>query len=321
MWISEAPSNVALIKYMGKQEGNMPCNPSLSHILDGFTTKISLENCAVADQFINKIELSQNAVDRFLQHLRNIKKILGYNGFFRIESSNNFPHSVGIASSSSSFAALTQCAMTAICEIKGVASFTIEEMSEISRGASGASCRSFFFPWCIWDNGGAKKIDLKIGKLRHDLLLIDRKPKIVSSSEAHERVKSSPLFPERPKRAEKRLADLVNALNNNKWNDAYQICWEEFYDMHALFHTSFPGFSYIQPKTNTILQEVGKFYITNHDGPLVTIDAGPNIHLLWRQDQSEQRRQLKEIIFSKDKKVKFLCMDKSEMPKNPTYYF
>ena len=232
MWTSEAPSNIALIKYMGKQSGNVPCNASLSHTLNEFVTRVSLEECWEDDQFVNGMEFGPRATNRFLQHLKNIKMIFCYDGFFYVKSHNNFPHSAGIASSSSSFAALTKCAVTAICEIKGMALPSCEEMSEISREASGASCRSFFSPWSLWNHKGARTIDLKIGELNHDLALVDQSPKIVSSSEAHERVKSSRLFMGRPRRAEKRLINLIDSLNNNRWNDACQICW--FYKISSL---------------------------------------------------------------------------------------
>jgi diphosphomevalonate decarboxylase len=299
MWTSEAPSNVALIKYMGKQSGNIPCNGSLAHTLNKFVTRVILEKCQEDDQFIDEMKLGPPAASRFLRHLKNIKRIFNYNGFFRVKSRSNFPHSAGIASSSSSFAALTKCAITAVCQIKGITQPSCEEMSEISREASGASCRSFFSPWSLWDCKGARKIDLKIGELNHDLILIDQNPKGISSSEAHERIKSSPLFVGRPQRAEKRLADLVDSLNNSRWSNACQICWEEFHDMHALFHTSAPTFEYMQLRTRTVLDTLEKFYKINNDGPIVTIDAGPNVHLLWRKDQDEQRGWLMELFYEK----------------------
>jgi diphosphomevalonate decarboxylase len=306
MWSGEAPSNIALIKYMGKLEGNVPRNVSLSYALDRFSTKVCLENCLEKDRFVNEIGLDEKSIDRFLRHLQNIKKLYDYNGFFRVKSFNNFPHSAGIASSSSSFAALTKCALTAICEIKNAPIPSVEEMSAISRQASGASCRSFFSPWCVWDRDGARNIDIKIGELDHDLVLVDKSPKKISSSEAHKLVESSPLFKERPSRAEKRLSDSVDALNNDRWNDACKICWEEFLDMHRLFETSTPSFGYIQSKTKIVLDEVEKFYKTNGDGPIATIDAGPNVHFLWRKNQNESRKKLKETILSRDNTIEFL---------------
>ncbi|MDR1982242.1 MAG: hypothetical protein LBQ08_00370 [Holosporaceae bacterium] len=306
MWISEATSNIALIKYMGKEQGNIPCNVSLSYTLSKFTSKVVIENCTKEDSFKNAIRLNLKSVNRFLQHLKNIKTRFNYNGYFCVESSNNFPHSVGIASSSSSFAALTKCAVTAICEIKGINPLSLEEMSQISREGSGASCRSFFFPWSVWDKNGAKSIDLKICKLNHDLVLVDTQPKKISSSEAHELVKSSPLFVGRPSRAQNRFHNLINSLDNDQWNNAREICREEYLDMHALFETSSPGFRYIQPKTTIVLKEIEKFCMENNDGPIVTIDAGPNIHFLWRDDQNELRKKAKKKILEKCSKIEFL---------------
>jgi len=292
MWVDFAPSNIALIKYMGKTEGNIPCNVSLSYTLDKFVTRVVLELCSNNDCFVNEIGLSDKSVDRFLNHLKNIKRRYDYDGFFRVRSSNNFPHSAGIASSSSSFAALTKCALKAVCEIKGRELPSPEEMSAISREASGASCRSFFAPWSVWNREGGRKIDIAIDRLEHDLILINATPKKVSSSEAHQLVRSSPLFVGRAQRAEKRFVQVIDSLNSGDWSNSYQICWEEFQDMHSLFETSSPSFSYMESKTISALEIIKEFWKSHNDGPVVTMDAGPNVHLLWRKDQTELRSQL-----------------------------
>ncbi|MDR0677750.1 MAG: hypothetical protein LBF57_03725 [Holosporaceae bacterium] len=293
-WICRAPSNIALIKYMGKLRGNIPCNSSLSYTLDRLATEVALEPCSKYNRFIT--ELDKSAAKRFLKHLKNIKKHFGYKGFFQIESSNNFPKSAGIASSASSFAALTKCAVTAICEINSLPSLSLEEMSRLSRKGSGSSCRSFFSPWSLWKKYEAKEISLKIGSLDHDLALVNSCAKTVSSNQAHRLVKSSLLFKGRAQRAEKRLQNLIDCFNTDRWSSAYQICHEEFWDMHVLFETSSPCFGYIHPETIMILEEVRKFWRKNNDGPIVTIDAGPNVHFLWRKNQKELRKQLKEDI-------------------------
>ncbi len=282
-----APSNIALIKYMGKNDQNVPCNVSLSYTLRDYWTEVSLEENTDKDEFVNASEFSKQAVDRFLAHLAYIKKLFGYSGFFTVTSHNNFPHSAGIASSASSFAALTKCALQAIG-----AKISAEQMSEISRHGSGSSCRSFFSPWCVWDENGARQADIKTRNLRHELILIDSTQKTVSSSEAHKAVKTSLLFDGRPQRATRRMTGLIAALNENHWEDAYHICWEEFADMHALFATSHPHFYYIQPKTLEWLTAIDRFWNTYKDGPIVTIDAGANIHLLWRADQTKLQKRL-----------------------------
>ena len=42
MWFAEAPSNIALIKYMGKDTGNIPSNSSLSFTLDKLISRVEI---------------------------------------------------------------------------------------------------------------------------------------------------------------------------------------------------------------------------------------------------------------------------------------
>lgn len=294
VWKVRAPSNIALIKYMGKTDGNVPQNVSLSYTLESLYTEVTLKLVEKAekewkrDYFINP-DLSDSEIERFLKHLKYIKELLDFDGYFYVISKNSFPRSAGIASSASSFAALTMCAFKAISDINGMETPSREFMSNVSRVGSGSSCRSFFSPWCIWrmENGTSvvENIDIPL-ELEHQLLLVDTKIKEIPSSEAHRRVRTSLLMEGRAKRAEVRCGKLVEALKKAKWEDAYQICWEDFWDMHALFETSDPSFGYILPKTLEILRNVRKFWKETGEGPIVTVDAGPNVHLLWRKGDS-----------------------------------
>lgn len=296
MWTAEAPANIALIKYMGKNSEGLPCNSSLSYTIDRFYTKVSLELSA-EDEFENKQGFSQVGVNKFLNHLRYIKGIFGSKKHFLIKSENNFPHSSGVASSASSFAALTLCSIKAICEIQAISMPSLEEMSAISRKGSGSSCRSFFAPWALWEGESAKAIDLP--DLDHDLILVDSSVKKISSSEAHKYVKTSPLFAGRPQRAEARLEKLISFLRQDRWYETYQLCKEEFLDMHALFETSSPSFSYMTENTITLLHKVEEFWNRYQNGPIVTIDAGPNIHLLWRKNYQQDFKNNSRLLFLK----------------------
>ena len=127
--IVKAPSNIALIKYMGKEERNIPVNPSLSLTLDGLCTYVQVKRVAsdsvlvkmkpeVPDVEMTLPELSHEAEDRFLDHAFVCRSLLPeiFKKFdldfamvkgFEIRAANTFPASVGIASSASAFAALT----------------------------------------------------------------------------------------------------------------------------------------------------------------------------------------------------------------------
>jgi diphosphomevalonate decarboxylase len=66
--------------------------------------------------------------------------------------------------------------------------------------------------------------------------------------------------------------------------------------MHALFATSQPAFSYFLPDTLAALNWVSKYWESENDGPLVTMDAGPNVHLLFRSDQTQLMTYFKQEL-------------------------
>lgn len=293
-----APSNIALIKYMGKIEGtgNKPTNASLSYTLENLRTFVRLTEIAGAeDQWkplvradLQPIELSAKGQERFLKHLQNLKRKWGVSQSFLVESANNFPSDCGLASSASSFAALTMAAAEMFQKIHPQPwGHDPKMLSELSRQGSGSSCRSFFSPWALWQQEYAQPMSLPWTHLHHLVVIVEDSKKEVSSSEAHKLVTTSPRFEGRVERAEIRLRDLSQALQFNDWHLARQIVWDEFIDMHRLFETSQPPFSYMTDGSKKVLDDCQKFWNKWQDGPLVTMDAGANVHMLFRNDQKK----------------------------------
>ncbi|KTC97165.1 diphosphomevalonate/mevalonate 3,5-bisphosphate decarboxylase family protein [Legionella erythra] len=303
-WFAQAPANIALIKYMGKQdEGkNIPDNPSLSYTLNTLLTSVQLERHPGKEDRWEPLQLpgtmslslSPSAQQRYLKHLAFLKNHFQYEGAFLVRSSNNFPHGSGLASSASSFAALTLCAVKALSELSGTPLPTIEEQARLSRVGSGSSCRSFFSPWAIWEGETVKGIDLPYRELIHQVVIVSHAEKQVPSSQAHRLIKSSPFYPNRSQRAQDNLNALLNALHAKDWTSAYEICWREFHDMHRLFSTCAQPFTYMTDEGNALLQKLQDLWQHKGDGPLVTMDAGPNIHLLYRVDQTDLARQFEQ---------------------------
>ena len=299
MWVeASAPSNIALIKYMGKIEnsGNRPTNSSFSYCLEKLRTfvRIKPSDSSTEDTWapykredLRPIELSEKGRAKFLNHFAMLKKEFQLTGFYQLESANNFPSDCGLASSASSYAALTQAAYDVMIQTSGrsIMAYRPKELAKLSQRGSGSSCRSFFSPWSLWHNEGAEQIQIPYQSLKHQVLLCDESIKSVSSSEAHVRVLTSDLFKGRVERAEERLGKLINALRGENWKLAFELCWNEFWDMHTLFHTSSPAFMYMNPNTMKALCALHKNWLEEGDGPLITMDAGSNIHLLYRLDQ------------------------------------
>lgn len=289
---ASAPSNIALIKYMGKvaSSGNKPTNPSISYTLDHLITQVELEKIdgsedrwePLKEQGFGDIELSEKGRAKFLTHFALLKKEMNGHGSWLIRSANNFPSDCGLASSASSFAALTRAAAAAFKP-----GFDEKTLSKLSRKGSGSSCRSFFTPWAVWEDEGARAADVPYSGLLHAAVIVHAGVKEVSSSDAHVRVATSPKFEGRPERAEQRLRELVSAMRESDWASSYKLIKAEFEDMHQLFESSAEPFRYRNKKSQAVVDACQHIWNFKNDGPWVTMDAGPNVHLLYRPDQLE----------------------------------
>ncbi len=301
-WNADAPANIALIKYMGKTDTsqNLPLNPSISFSLENCRTFVEIEQTQSAQDLWEPldtefpIELSYKAQQRFLQHADFLKTYFNYEGNFLIRSGNNFPSDCGLASSASSFAALTKALCEALAQLTQTSLPTTATMAELSRKASGSSCRSFYSPWCLWENDTVRPVDLPFKTLLSQVIIVDAGKKSVSSSQAHTKVATSALFNNRKTRAEQRLQALIEAFKAQSWRDIFNICWQEFWDMHALFETSAEPFGYMTPDSLSVLNSIRDYWQTHGDGPIVTMDAGANVHCLYRPSQQKIYNEFKE---------------------------
>lgn len=351
-WSAESPSNIALIKYMGKEEKNKESykklpgglnsliplshlsptdkenlyfknrslNTSLSYTLNHFITKVQIEeskeeslapfeSSPFENQKLyewNKEPRLENTIPpqaqkRFLDFFKFLKRLFQIEGTYRIFSENNFPTGAGAASSASSFSALTKACLKLAEDRSPLKShlkaMTEEDKAFLSRVGSGSSCRSFFSPWCLWKEERIESFQSPWSRLYHQLILVDETAKKISSSKAHEHIKTSPLFKGRVGRAEERSRKLFKAFQDKDWEQSFQICFDEFLDLHSLFETSQPSFSYRTAQTKKVLNHIQDFWKENKEGPLVTMDAGANIHLLYRESGREQKEEMKKKLF------------------------
>ena len=295
---AEMPSNIALIKYMGKVKGgdrNRPTNSSLSMTLMNLLSRVEITKTeGTYDNWETLQEgrwlptkLSDRGRKRFLAHFEFLKQKMGVEGHFLVKSANNFPSDCGIASSASSFAALTQATYELAKTQNEKLDLSLAKLADLSRVGSGSSIRSFMHPFVLWNEQGVSTVDIPFQNLVHKVIIVSREKKAIGSSDAHERVPTSLLFEGRPQRAEKRLEELLSAFKMQDWGLAFQIIWSEFYDMHALFSTSRPAFHYMSDASVKVLNCVHRYWEENKDGPLVTMDAGENVHFIYRQDQKK----------------------------------
>ncbi|MGE3975091.1 MAG: diphosphomevalonate decarboxylase [Bdellovibrionales bacterium] len=252
-----------------------------------------MEETPLLKTFLEKQErLNERESRKYLGFVQVLKQELGITDFLTVRSFNNFPKSCGLASSASSFAALTKAVVT----FSGK-NLSLEEMALLSRRGSGSSCRSFFEPWALWNENSIKAIDLGSDWL-HQVVIVDQSEKKVSSSQAHDRVRTSQLFEGRKERVERRLEDFLQAIETKNWTMAFHVSWNEFWDMHALFETAQPSFGYMTPKTLEVLNVLRRYWEKEGVGPLVTMDAGANIHLLYRPEWVDHQQKVGKALSS-----------------------
>jgi len=199
---------------------------------------------------------------------------------FRCE--NNFPASTGIASSASSFAALTTAYVSYFAEDSEEFRKCFDqiafrqELAKLSRMGSGSSCRSFFGSFCEWNGEEISSWSESPHVFHHAVLICDDRRKSVSSSEAHVRVQSSPLYSAWLDHAGDALSALKTAYLSSNWVDFRHIAKANFEKMHELFRTSRDSFDYFVPKTQECFKVLEQH---SQDWDFCTMDAGPNIHL------------------------------------------
>lgn len=295
---------------MGKVKGadrNKPTNSSLSLTLNKLRSRVEITSSTGQYDTWEPLQregwiltqLSERGRKRYLTHFEFLKQKLGITGSFIVRSANNFPSDCGIASSASSFAALTQATYGIALSQNKNFDLSLLRLAELSRIGSGSSIRSFLSPLVLWDAKGISSVEVLYKNIFHQVVVVDQEKKAIGSSDAHERVTTSLLFDGRVARAEKRLQDLLVAFQALNWAAAYQIVLAEFWDMHALFATAQPSFRYMSPASLDVLNIVSDYWVEKKDGPLVTMDAGANVHLIYREDQTRAAQEVEEQIIKK----------------------
>ncbi len=307
-----APVNIAWIKYMGKSKG-LPTNSSLSFTLDqiGTTTTIKCIEPKGELQFrwsplgyIPPVD-GQEKAERFLRdssRWSEALKTLGFpeaevKGTYEIETRNNVPAGTGIATSASGFAALALAwfgILTGKKYLDWKFQFELDvkakrKIAELARYGSGSACRSFEGPLVEW-HPTLGTYAIEKGKIDYldFILLFETEVKEVSSSEAHLRVASSPRFSGRTERAEQRLTDVKKALATDEVKTLSRLVLEEAIDMHDLFHSSHPPFSYLKPESKDWIKRVkeGDPSFPSQNA-ILTLDAGANCHLFVPSNEEE----------------------------------
>ncbi len=303
-----SPSNIALVKYWGKHGRQLPRNPSISLTLEQAATFTDIvfsprNGSATATGICLNFRFEgidhhpfEDRVQRFLEALLPVFPFLAELDL-HISSRNTFPHSSGIASSASSMSALA----LALCDMErllfgwaGTEKDFLIKASYIARLGSGSACRSVFPTAALWGRWNElpdssdlyaipceEQIHPDLAYMHDTILLVDQGPKSVSSRAGHHLMEGNPFAPARYDQARERLETLWKAMKTGDMDTFGQITEAEALTLHALMMTSMPPYMLLKPNTLAILEAVKNFRASEKIPVYCTLDAGPNVHVLF----------------------------------------
>ena len=306
----KSPSNIALVKYWGKFGNQLPKNPSISFTLKHSVTTLS----------ISVIDSPNFSLKFYFEGIENPKfqeKILKFldtckirfpwlkNHHLEIHSSNTFPHSSGIASSASSMSALC-LSLLSVDEFftgnKLSKDKFLKAASELSRLASGSASRSLFSGLASWGESSALASSSNqfatpfieaheiFSNFCDSILIVDAGEKSVSSRAGHGLMENHPFKEQRFLMANQNLLHLVSALKSGDLKSFIEIVEEEALTLHALMMTSNPSYILLKPESLWLIERIKQFRSEKNIPVCFTIDAGPNIHLLYPKSYVAQVR-------------------------------
>lgn len=306
-----SPSNIAIIKYWGKHGRQYPVNPSISLSLKKSVTELefsayekSAANGNIDVHFLFHGQRNDKFELRIGQYFDSLKEELPFLTQYRfeIQSENSFPHSSGIASSASSMSALA-LSLVSFAENLGlqIPNAGSQYASYLSRLASGSACRSVFGGWAIWgaldkvsESSDEYAISLPFAihpsfqSLQDLVLITSSTPKKISSSEGHYKMKTHPFNEARKLQAGKHANELLDVLKEGNFDVFARIAESEALSLHALMLSSEPGYFLVNSRTLQIIDEIRNFRVATGAHLCFTLDAGPNVHLLYPMEEKKR---------------------------------
>lgn len=309
--VSEScPSNIALIKYWGKYENQIPANPSISYTLNHCKTNTTLE-FVTEEPFSVQTFLSGNEEIKFAEkiekYFKNIEQYLPWilNGKYIIKTENTFPHSSGIASSASGFGAIAKCLMKLDESFSGKNSEeeSLQKASFLARLGSGSACRSLYNGLVVWgkSNEVVGSSDLfavpypntEIHEIFKDfndwVLLIHEGEKSVSSTVGHGLMNTNPYAERRFQEARENFVPMKEILKNGDLESFIKLIEHEALTLHAMMMMSDPAFILMKTGTLEVINKIWNFRRDTNLPLFFTLDAGANVHLLFPNDGSEEK--------------------------------
>lgn len=304
---ARAHTNIAMVKYWGKKDQQLmlPQTDSLSLTLDKFysDTAVEFDQRLTHDElFINGKKQPASGLTKVKRELDYVRQLAGKDLFARVQSVNHVPIAAGLASSASAFAALAAAASSAI----GLDA-NRQELSRIARHGSGSATRSVFGGLVKWHAGDddqssfaepvMENVDFGLEMMA---ILVDVHRKKISSSKGMQlSVSTSPYYSAWRTTVNQDMHSMEEAIHNRDIMAIGHIAEENAMRMHALTISADPSYTYFNAGSLKAMQLV---HDLRNQGVncYYTMDAGPNVKLIYDQQDREKIINQFSPVFGKD---------------------
>lgn len=298
-----SPSNIALVKYWGKKDNQIPANPSLSFTLNNCKTETTMiykvkSEKGISFDLLFEGKPKEDFKPKIQKFFERIVKYCPYieNYHFVIDTKNTFPHSSGIASSASGMAAMAVNVMSLEKKLNTdmTEEFFNQKASFLARLGSGSACRSVAGSVVVWgaqadipnssDLYGVSFPFEVHDKFKHycdTILLVDKGEKKVSSTVGHDLMHNHPYAQQRFGQAHENLSKLKKILIEGNLEEFVALVESEALTLHAMMMTSMPYFILMKPNTLQIIEKIWAFREKTSIPVCFTLDAGANVHVLY----------------------------------------
>jgi len=308
----QSPSNIALVKYWGKSEPQIPKNASISFTLSNCHSTTTLEfskkdspSKTFDIEVIFEGEKKEDFKPKIAKFFERIEIYLPFitEYDFVIKTENSFPHSSGIASSASGMSALALCLMNMEKAFNPsiTTDYFNQKASFLARLGSGSAARSIEGEMVVWgkhskfnnssDLYGVKfpyKMHANFKNYQDTILLVDKGEKQVSSTLGHNLMINHPFAENRFIQANQNITKLTEILQTGDLDAFVQIVESEALTLHAMMMTSDPYFILMKPNTLKIIEKIWGYRLNNDTNICFTLDAGANVHVLFPEMEKEK---------------------------------
>ncbi|GIW44535.1 MAG: diphosphomevalonate decarboxylase [Candidatus Binatia bacterium] len=282
-----AHPNVALVKYWGKRDPqlNLPSVGSISLTLGGLETEVTVEPTkAGADEYwSNGHRVTGEPFRNISSFLRIFRDLFGLGEHLKVVSRSNFPVAAGLASSASTYAALT-LALATYYRLD----VSAQELSVLARRGSGSACRSLWGGFVEWYPG--ERPDGKDSyaaplpwpaswPIAVVVAITDPQPKATASRSGMQRALTSPFFRAWVASQEEDLNEARQAIALGDLERLGTVAERNCLKMHAVALSGDPPLCYWRPGTIAAMETVRALRASGIPA-YFTIDAGPQVKVL-----------------------------------------